>query len=583
MTNTNTDMRQEKSWFSEWAAVLAVFVISMIAAGLAWQYEKARVHQDGQLQFETESHDLRDEILDTVKAYAQFLRGGVGFVHASGNVSRMAWHQYVQDARLSENYPGIQGVSINGFVTTQTERDALLSRLRTGDWPEFQIKPDGLRDTYAPVLFLEPLNARNERAIGFDIYSEPLRRAAVDRSVEEGEPALTAKITLVQEDPEGGPGKVQAGVLLILPTYNIGTDPLSASERRAQTNGLIVSVFRMGDLVRSVIENRGEVANKRVRLNLYDAATARDAAQLYGDTYYQDLKPRTALFSDRTSIELYGRVWTFETFSAEMFETEVAKNSPDVVLGTGVLLALLLTSLVFGQSQRAHETQRAAEKLTANQDHIKLLMGEVNHRSKNLLSLVQAIARQTKSDDPDQFVLQFSERVRALAASQDLLVKNSWKGISLNELIDSQLAHFEGLLGNRIQINGPKIDMTAEASQTLGMAFHELATNAGKYGALSNASGTVDIRWDVVREADADDRLEVSWLESGGPLVKEPLRKGFGFKVTDMMVKYALGGEVDSAFEPTGFSWRLICPVSRILETGTLHEGSTPLLQRQST
>jgi hypothetical protein len=124
-----------------------------------------------------------------------------------------------------------------------------------------------------------------------------------------------------------------------------------------------------------------------------------------------------------------------------------------------------------------------------HEEHIRLLLREVNHRSKNMLSLVQAVARQTLAARPECFIDRFVERIQALAANQDLLVKNSWKGVDLEELAKSQLAHFKDLIGTRIALKGPSLLISASAAQTIGMALHELATNAGKYGAQSRRFG----------------------------------------------------------------------------------------------
>ena len=130
-----------------------------------------------------------------------------------------------------------------------------------------------------------------------------------------------------------------------------------------------------------------------------------------------------------------------------------------------------------------------------HEEQVNLLMREVNHRAKNMLALVQAIARQTVATHPKSFVEHFGERLRALAASQDLLVKAEWKGVDLGELIHSQLEHFSDLIGTRINLVGPALFISASAAQTIGMALHELATNAGKYGALSTEAGRVDVSW----------------------------------------------------------------------------------------
>src|SRR5271167_421718 len=116
-----------------------------------------------------------------------------------------------------------------------------------------------------------------------------------------------------------------------------------------------------------------------------------------------------------------------------------------------------------------------------------------------MLSVVLAIARQTASATPGEFIERFSERIQALAASQDLLVQNKWKGVDLNELVQSQLAHFRDLIGTRIELQGPPLFVSASAAQAIGMALHELATNGGKYGALANGDGRVEIEWSLER------------------------------------------------------------------------------------
>jgi two-component sensor histidine kinase len=133
-----------------------------------------------------------------------------------------------------------------------------------------------------------------------------------------------------------------------------------------------------------------------------------------------------------------------------------------------------------------------------HEQHIQFLLNEVNRRSKNMLALVQAIARQSAPTAPQDFINHFEDRLRALAASHDLLVGNDWKGVNLRDLARSQLQHFNGLMASRIELHGPDVFVSGSAAQSLGMALHELATNAGKYGALSSAAGKVSLVWDII-------------------------------------------------------------------------------------
>jgi PAS domain S-box-containing protein len=195
-----------------------------------------------------------------------------------------------------------------------------------------------------------------------------------------------------------------------------------------------------------------------------------------------------------------------------------------------------------------------------NQQKINFLMGEVNHRVKNILTVVQAIARYTASAHEEDFQERFAERIGSLAASHDLLVRNDWDGVDLADLIASQLAHFKELIGIQIQIIGPQVRLTASAAQMLGMAVHELGTNAAKYGALSLPAGRVTVRWRL-----DDTTFFMDWIESGTPTIKWSEKKGFGTVVIDRMTKMTLGGGVEIDRRPDGMAWHIECPTEMIM------------------
>jgi PAS domain S-box-containing protein len=195
------------------------------------------------------------------------------------------------------------------------------------------------------------------------------------------------------------------------------------------------------------------------------------------------------------------------------------------------------------------------------EEQVDLLMREARHRTKNILGLVQAVARQTAASEPEEFVERFTERIQALAANQDLLVKSGWQGADVEELVRVQLAHFSDLVGSRIAVRGPKLRLNAAAAQAVGLAVHELATNASKYGALSTDGGRVDVDW----RSDARS-FAINWTEHGGPPVSPPGRRGFGSTVVESMAKRAVGGEVELDYAPSGFEWHLTCPAANALE-----------------
>ena len=229
-----------------------------------------------------------------------------------------------------------------------------------------------------------------------------------------------------------------------------------------------------------------------------------------------------------------------------------------------------------GKLLRAFATNLDITARKRSEEHTRLLMGEINHRAKNLLSVVQAVARRTaRGGDAATFVARLSQRIEGLAASQDLLVLNQWKGVDVADLVKAQLAYFKDLLGTRVLIDGRPARLTAAAAQGIGMALHELATNAAKYGALSTNNGRVRISWQVT--GDATPMFAMSWLEQGGPQVTVPASTGFGHIVMGRMVEAAVQGKVEIAFEQGGLCWRLIAAVSNTFELAAgLESGPAP-------
>ena len=195
------------------------------------------------------------------------------------------------------------------------------------------------------------------------------------------------------------------------------------------------------------------------------------------------------------------------------------------------------------------------------EEQLNLLMRESNHRAKNMLGLVQAIARHISGHRPDEFIERFGERIQALAANQDLLIRNDWQGAPLEDLVRAQLAHFADLIESRIAVNGEELHLNAAAAQAIGLSLHELATNAVKYGALSTDAGRVDVGWRLDGHI-----FTMSWKESNGPPVRPPERQGFGSTVISSMVRRTVSGEVQLGYAASGLEWRLTCPAANALE-----------------
>lgn len=198
--------------------------------------------------------------------------------------------------------------------------------------------------------------------------------------------------------------------------------------------------------------------------------------------------------------------------------------------------------------------------------HLRLLLRELTHRSKNLLAVIQAMARQTAHHvgSVENFLNRFGARLQALAASHDLLVRESWYGASIDELVRSQLALYLDSGEEQVAIGGPAVTLKPEAAQGLGLALHELVANAAKFGSLSVPGGRLSITWER-SERDGNRALEFDWQEEFGPRVKRRRKRGFGRMVIERNLVRALNAEVALDFDPAGVRCHVVIPASQIL------------------
>lgn len=222
--------------------------------------------------------------------------------------------------------------------------------------------------------------------------------------------------------------------------------------------------------------------------------------------------------------------------------------------------------IVHGKLVGASNVMHDISVRKARERHTNMLLREVNHRSKNLLAVVQAVARQTVVNSPGAFLNSFNERLQALAVSQDLLVKSHWRGVDLADLVHTELSRYRELIGARVLVSGSAVIISAAAAQNLGMALHELATNAGKFGPLGGQAGHVEIGWTTVGDV-RDGRLLMHWIERGGPAVQQPKRIGFGTMLTTDILRTAFNGTVRLDYKSEGLEWYLEAPLVNIVET----------------
>ncbi|MDB5440251.1 MAG: histidine kinase [Caulobacteraceae bacterium] len=227
-----------------------------------------------------------------------------------------------------------------------------------------------------------------------------------------------------------------------------------------------------------------------------------------------------------------------------------------------VLIGLAAQAAVAIEAARLHEAAlRELGERRAAEERQRLLLNELNHRVKNTLAAVQSIAFQTlrSARTPFDFRTAFEARLMALSQTHNLLTERSWKEASLADIVEVEMEPHGPDVGRFLLHPGAEVRLNPKAAVALGMAIHELATNAAKYGALSTARGRVEVRWTVKRK-----ELRLDWRERGGPMVSPPQRRGFGSRLLERGLAGELSGEVSMHYEPEGLRCTMRLPMTAL-------------------
>ncbi|MFL5531938.1 MAG: sensor histidine kinase [Gemmatimonadales bacterium] len=229
---------------------------------------------------------------------------------------------------------------------------------------------------------------------------------------------------------------------------------------------------------------------------------------------------------------------------------------------------------------RARQRQREAEayllERKRSEEHQTLLIRELQHRVKNTLATVQALLRATSrsASTVEDFRQVFEARVLSLSRTHNLLVETTWRTASLRNVLHGELGPYDDRAGTRVLLSGPAVELSAELALPMGMAVHELTTNAAKYGAFSTPRGWLEVEWDV-RGTDGSRRLELWWAEHDGPLVDPPSRKGFGSNLIQRLLTTQCLAEIKFDFDRLGLRFQMSVPLvgAGLEELGSLRAG----------
>ncbi len=358
---------------------LLVLALGFAITFAAWRDASRSAVETLSTEFRFDADRVKDRLELTLDAHVSVLRGVKGLFDASEDVSRAEFRHYVASLELGRRSPGILGVGFSRLIPAQ-ERARHEQAIRAEGYPDYRVRPEGPRDPYSAIVYLEPFSGRNLRAFGYDMLSEPVRRAAMERAVESHGATMTGKVTLVQETERD----VQAGFLMYVPVYRHGADLASPAMRRANLVGWAYSPVRMADFMRAILdESDFDNLRGRVDVRVYDGDRA-SAASLMFDSGKDPGAGAGARFSATLPLDFGGHRWILEMTSRPFFEAGLHQEKSHVVALSGVMISLLLAALLrvmvasrLRDAQALAKIDRSNRELAASEETFRVLFETV--------------------------------------------------------------------------------------------------------------------------------------------------------------------------------------------------------------
>ena len=536
--NTSLDDPRTRRWLAEYPRAVPVAIFLLIAAITAlsvFAIERGEHRREQAILGET-AQAVASALERRGNSSSSYLRAGAALFGTVDTVSGTLFQRFVSELRLDADYRGAEGIGWAEAIAPGEIPD-FERRIRADSPGTIVVRPEPASgvDRLVPVTYLQPDTERNRLALGFDMYSEPVRRAAMEEAERTVRPIASGRVVLVQE----GEGDA-AGFLIYMPVYEGG-----ATGRRLK--GFVFSPFNAQDFLASALEleTRGE---KGVRL--YDGAIepGRLLAHIPAD--------RATGLTVTQQVSIANRPMLLQVESSRGAALSTLSM---ITLLFGLLVGSLLMVVARLLTQQAIE-DRASLRWLEEQNSIRnSLTRELNHRVKNTLANVLSIVSLTRrrSDNLEDFADGLDGRIRALSATHDLLTQSEWGTTPLRAVLEAEVAPYARDGDEVVAMEGPPVDLAPNEALSLGLAIHELATNAAKYGSLSTPGGRVRIEWSMEQE----NLARIDWIERGGPQVPQHRERGFGTDLIEKIIAHELRHPVNLEFAPEGVRCTLIVPV----------------------
>lgn len=351
------------------ATAWGVLAWSLVLTALVWYGTEQFVSKRAQDRFQFQAEEVRGALLERMSDYDFALRGAAGLFRASKSVERDEWRRYVESLDLQHIYPGIQGLGFSQVIPAG-ELASHEAAIRAEGFPDYHVRPAGIRPIHTSIIYLEPFDWRNQRALGYDMFSETVRREAMERARDSGMAAVSSLARLVQETDRD----MQNGFLMYRPVYRNGSPTATVDERRAALTGYVYSPFRVNDLMQSILPQHLAGVN----FQIFDGDQPRADRLLYlSQSETSGTRRSTSYQFERTlHLNVGGRTWTLHLHTLPGYVPAVEANLPPVLALGGLVASLLLFLYIRSLACQQRQALALAKAMTT-----ELRDSEENYRT----------------------------------------------------------------------------------------------------------------------------------------------------------------------------------------------------------
>lgn len=401
-----------------------VLLSSLLLTGIITTYVNSTARAKDQIRFDNSTQRVQAEIQDRLRSYITLLQAGSGLFATNEAIDRNEFRAYTERLQLREQYPGLQGIGFSTRISS-AQKAALIAEMRQQGEPNFTIRPDFEREEYHAIVHLEPLDQRNQVAIGFDMSTEPVRRAAMERARDTGTPIASGRVTLLQEID----AFQQSGFLIYLPVYAGSSVPATVAERRAALRGFVYSPLRSGDFIQGIFGNN---QGSFVDFQIYDGAETIPEHLLHRSNHSSTFEASNpAWFTTKATLNVAGRPWTIVFRSRpELEQYSEQRRVPFIALAGGIV-SFVLFGITRAQVRARLTAEQSEQRLRESENRFQVFMdyspasawmtdchGRILYLSQtyyHMFDLPQpAVGKTVHEVYPAEFADQFLQNIRAV-------------------------------------------------------------------------------------------------------------------------------------------------------------------------